>query len=126
MDTQANYPTHTYPHTFSGDTDDSQFNEPWDPTRDDLTVIVNIGYSKLSPTDKWTYNLICNLFRSGLEKITGKTLSAIQNHSTRTTQYALEALEEARLISRNKKGEITLKEPNARDEDFQAYIASTQ
>jgi hypothetical protein len=125
MDTQAHNPTHTYPHTFNGDTDDSQFAEPWDPTRDDLTMIVNIGYSELSSTSKWTYNLIYDLVRGGEAKITAKTLTDIQNHSNRSTYYALEDLEKSKLISRNSRGEITLLEPNARNKDYRAYITST-
>lgn len=126
MDTQAQYPTHTYPNTINDDTDDSQFNIPWDPTRDDLTMIVSNGYSELNATAKSTYKRINDLVRDGETKISAKRITETQSNKLRTTFNALKDLEEAGLISRNRKGIITLQEPDARNRDFRAYIASTR
>ncbi len=127
MDTQAQYPTHTYPHTFSGDTDDSQFNIPWDPTRDDLVRVVNLGYSRLSLNAKNMYNIINDLTKMGESGITISKLAEVpyyKRRSVKTIYNALRDLKNVNLISREDRGEITILEPDARDEDFQATIAT--
>jgi len=127
MDTSRLNPTHIYPNTFNGDTDDSQFNEPWDPTRDDLTRVVNIGYLRLSLNAKNMYNIIIDLTKMGMSRLSVKILTGTPYYklrSDKTIYNALNELRKADLIDRNALGDITLLEPNARDEDFQAYIAT--
>jgi hypothetical protein len=127
MDTSQLNPTHIYPHAFGDDTDESQFNEPWDPTRDDLVRIVNLGYSRLSLNAKNMYNIINDLTKMGESGITISKLAEIpyyKRRSAHTIYNALRDLKNVNLISREDRGEITILEPDARDEDFQAYIAT--
>ncbi len=127
METSGHKPIHTPPHTFIDDTDDSQFAEPWDPTRDDLARVVNLGYSRLSLNAKNMYNVINDLTKMGESGITVNKLAEIpyyRHRSVHTIYNALTDLKNVNLISREDRGEITLLEPNPRDEDFQAYIAT--
>ena len=129
METPDTIHTHTFPYSISDDTDESQFNEPWDPRRDDLTRIVNIGYTELGLNAKNLYNIIIDLTKMDQADITDKMLADTPYYnqkSDRTLSNGLSELTKAELISRNKIGEITLLEPNARNKDFQAYILSTQ
>ena len=125
METSGHNPIHTYPHTFSGDTDDSQFNEPWNPLVDNLDIIVLAGYGYLNPTERLTYCLIATLTRNGDCYITDEKLTRIQGHGPRTTYNALRSLKTAELITEDEDGYITPLQPNPRDPDFRSYIKAS-
>ena len=97
------------------------FNIDFDPELDNFDIIILLGYSKLSNTDKLAYLIINNLFKDDTI-ITPKLLLRLLRVSKKTVYKCINKLEAFSLIE--KIGErIKPLLPNPKDESFKEAIS---
>ena len=75
------------------------FNNDFDPELDNFDIIILLGYSKLSNTDRLAYLIIYNLYKDDTI-ITPKLLIRLMTVSKKTVYKCIKKLEAIRLIEK--------------------------
>ena len=99
----------------------SLFSIPYNPSIDNLDLILLLGYKELTSTEKLIYLTITHLFRDG-DRLSNNALINIFPKCERSIYYALAKLYEKGLIE-YKRNRIFPCAPDCRDRTFEKVMA---